>query len=109
MNASIRGQCARHKFYGNRAVESQLAKFENKHRIAIRKMIELAWSESYTPTNISEIASDISPIWEAVLFQHARTELQIKKDSPALESMCLEYFKNYLEHTPNVECRDQIL
>ena len=109
INASIKGQCARHKFYYNREIESLLSKLEIRHNIAIRKMLELAWSESSAPLSIPEIASDISVIWEAVLFQRARTYLQIKKESPAMESMLLEAFKNYIEYAPKVEDREKIL
>jgi hypothetical protein len=109
INASIKGQCARHKFYGNRKIESLLSKLEIRQSIAIRKMLELAWSELSDPLNITEIASDISGIWEAVLFQRARTELQIKKESPAMELMYLKSFEHYIEHAPNVEDREQIL
>ena len=109
MNASIKGQCARRRFYCNREIESLLSKLEIRHSIAIRKMLELAWSESSAPPNIPKIASDISVIWEAVLFQRARTNLQIKKESPAMESMYLTAFEHYIEYAPNVEDREQIL
>jgi len=109
INASIKRQCARNKFYGNREIESSFSNLEIRHCIAIRKMLELAWSESSTRLNIPEIASDISGIWEAVLFQHARTELQIKKEAPAIESMYLSCFKYYLEHEHNIIDREKII
>jgi hypothetical protein len=64
---------------------------------------------SSTRLNSSEIASDLSGIWEAVLFQRTRTELEIIKEAPAIESMCLLYFKNYLEHEENIVDRKQII
>lgn len=109
LNASIKGQCARHKFYGNREIEKLFSKIEGRHSAAINKMLELAWPISTCSINVPEIAPDISFIWEAVLFQRARTELRIKKDSPAIESMCLELLKNYIEHEPGIEDREKIL
>ncbi len=108
-NASIKGQCARHKFYGTSEIESLFSKLEIRHSIAIKKMLELAWPESSTPLNIREIASDISSISEAVLFQRARTELQIKKEAPAIESLALLYLKNHLEHDSNIANREQLI
>lgn len=106
LNASIRGQCAHHGFYGSREIESFFSKLEIKQSIAIRKMLELVWFGSSAPLNINEIALDMSAICNATIFQHARTELQIKKESPAIESMYLECFKNYLKHSPNIENRE---
>lgn len=48
-------------------------------------------------------------LMEAVLFQRSRTALEVEKQNPAMESLCLEMFKQYLVHAPDISDRDKII
>ena len=48
-------------------------------------------------------------IWEAIVFQRSRTELQVVKLSAAQEKMCLELFKEHLKVAPDIECREEMV
>jgi len=55
-NASIKGQCAGHNFYGSKDLESLYSKLEARHRAAFAHLMEIAWSESppnLTPENVA--------------------------------------------------------
>ena len=95
LNASIKKQCAQNHFYGNKKIEEKFSILEQRHSKSIRKFLEIA--RTGTSGDFKEVAKDLSIIWEAVAFQRARTKLQVKKESPAMQTMVLEYFIKYLE------------
>jgi hypothetical protein len=105
LNASIKGQCAGHRFYGPDEVEELFNPLEDQQGAALRQIRDLAWSPAPAPLEPHHLAR----VWEAVLLQRARTELEIKKISPASEALFLEMFMEYLKHAPGIENREAIL
>ena len=104
LNAGIRGQCARHKFYGPRQLEGLLSQLESRHSRAIRDAIAFAWQSGSQFTTRT-----LSHLWEAVLLQRARTEIEIEKHFPAMEAFALEAFKNHLRYAPGIEDRERLI
>src|SRR5436853_90242 len=43
-NASIKGQCAKHRFYGSDEIERWLCLLEGQQSVALREIRDLAWS-----------------------------------------------------------------
>ena len=74
-NASIKGQCARHKYYGSDELERIFSQLEAQHANALRHFIEYAWFQEKKELQSEKRAW----MWQAVLFQRARTRLQFKK------------------------------
>ncbi len=104
-NASIRHQCARNNFYGTVELENLFSKIEGKHAAAIRRAKLIAWSPDQPPLTDEEDHS----LLHAVLFQRARTSLEIEKIAPAIEDFSLAEFRHHLAHAPDIEHRDEIL
>lgn len=67
-NASVRGQCARHKYYGDPDFEARLAVFDSRHATTIRGILREAWGSSIGGFTRIEIHW----LLEAVLLQRAR-------------------------------------
>jgi Protein of unknown function (DUF4238) len=105
LNASIKGQCARHRFYGPEEVEKSLCPLEGQQSAALREIRDLAWSSTPTPLEPHHLAR----VWEAVMLQRARTELEIAKISPASEELFLRMFTEHLKHAPGIEDRATLL
>jgi uncharacterized protein DUF4238 len=105
LNASVKGQCARHKFYGAKELEKAFSKLEERHAEALHTLLSIAWSLN-PPQMTPEL---LAWLWEAVLFQRGRTALEIEKRWPAMEAQGLELFKQYLTYAPGVEDRDQLV
>jgi hypothetical protein len=105
LNASIKGQCARHRFYGPEEVEALFIPLEDQQSVALRQIRDLAWSPAPALLEPHHLAR----VWEAVLLQRARTELEIEKRSAAREALFLEMFTEYLKRKPGIENREAIL
>lgn len=93
-NAPIKGQCSKKNFYGSQEIESQFSSLEANYSKAICAALQIAWDGS------SPFFSDqeLSWLFEAILFQRARTAHQIAKTSPANMALFLRCFRDYLEH-----------
>src|SRR5574341_1438369 len=46
LNASVKGQCARRKFYGPQELEDAFSKLEGRHAEALRALLSIAWSQN---------------------------------------------------------------
>jgi hypothetical protein len=92
MNVSVREQCARHRFYGSEEIESVLSKLEGDHSHALRRILACAWSSTPVPLT----PEDFQVVREAVVFQRARTQLELTKVTPERECFMLEIFKQHL-------------
>jgi hypothetical protein len=101
VNKPIKGECAQPNFYGSAEIESQFSGLENQHSAVLKRMRDLAWS----PSPVDLEPRDLRKLWEAVVFQRARTELEVKKVSPANEALILEMFKEHLKCAPDIEDR----
>ena len=90
--APIRGQCARHKFYGNQAIESTFSHLEGEHASCLRVLIQAS-----TTGDASAFSdADFVRLIQAIAFQRWRTELEAEKEFPAYESWLLAGFTEHL-------------
>jgi len=105
LNASIKGQCARCKFYGRPDAESLLSQLETRHARALDYFIGLAWSQGSTEPRPDRYAWML----EAILVQRARTPLELSKQSPAREALLLEMFKEYVKHNAEIDRKDALV
>lgn len=96
-NASIRGQCANSRFYGPTKIEKIFSQLETIHRNALKQFIDFAWQ----PHPVSFEPKHLAWLWNAILFQRSRTELEIEKIAPAIGNLSLEFFKEHLKHKAN--------
>jgi hypothetical protein len=103
--APIKGQCARHKFYGNAEIERQLSQLEGMHAATLRAMVETATTGD--PMKWSQ--DQVMGLLQAVVFQRARTMLEVEKESPAHESMFLHLFKAHLKGKNRPEGAEECL
>lgn len=79
-NAPIKGQCAKHRFYGGNEIESLFCSLESRHSATIRAALDAIWIEghsSFTPLGMARLM-------EAIMFQRSRTLLEAEKFAPAL-------------------------
>lgn len=94
--ASIRGQCARHKFYGSEIIEDWISRLEGHHSAAFCHVHDFAWdSKGYLLS-----ARDHYHLREAVMLQHARTPRKAHMLSTATDQMILYSYRKYLTALP---------
>ena len=94
--ASIKGQCARHKFYGDENVENWLSNFESHHAAVYRAIIDIAWNARTTPLSDEEDHH----LREAILLQHSRTPRNARIHASATDQMMLHTYCEYLKALP---------
>lgn len=104
-NAGIKGQCAKRKFYGPPEIETVFEKLDTRHNKAIRDALSTAWEPNVRQLDVQSLAW----LWEAILFQRARTTLQAEKMAPMMESLALELFKEHLKHAANIQDREKLV
>jgi hypothetical protein len=92
LNAPIKNQCCDGRLYGSDQVEAAISRLEERHAAAMGRAINMAWSG--VPTNLS--TNEHVQLLEAVLFQNARTMLEVHKMSSAREALALEMFAKYV-------------
>lgn len=94
-HAAIKGQCARHKFYGSAEIENLFSRLEGLHASCLQALVRAGNSG-----DINEFSFDHFPwLMQAIVFQRARTMLEVEKTFPAVEAMILKMFKEHLLHT----------
>lgn len=98
LEAPIKGECARHKFYGDPKIEHLFSKVEGQHSTVLRHLRDFAWQSS-PPIR----PADLARLHEAVLFQRSRTELEVEKNWPATQAFLLETFKEFVRRDPRIE------
>lgn len=90
--APIKGQCARHLFYGTPEIERQFGQLEGQHAAVYRALIEAA-----TTGDTSSLSNEhFFLLLQAVAFQRARTLVEVEKTSPSMEAMFLHLFREYV-------------
>lgn len=104
-NASIKGQCAKRKFYGPPEIEAVFEKLDARHSKAIQDALFTAWEPNVRQFDVQSLAW----LWEAILFQRARTNLEAEKMAPMMECIVLELFKEHLKHAPNIQDREKLV
>ncbi len=102
--AGIRGQCARHKFYGDKQTEDWLEKLEARLAPAYRATIEVARG-SRTPLSDEEKGL----LREAILLQRSRTPRHARIHASASDQMTLYAFAGYLKALPATAERDAMM
>ena len=103
--APIKGQCARKNFYGSKGLESVFSQLEGHHCTGIRAALDVANNAS-SPSFSTE---ELFQFFQAVMFQRGRTALEIDKSAPAIGECKLEMFKHHLQHSDDIENRDEII
>lgn len=99
--ASIRGQCARHKFYGDERVEIWLSNLEARHAAAYRAIIDVAWNKR------SAVLSDEEDYFlrEAILIQRSRTPSHARILASSTDQMMIHAYWEYLKTLPTTSER----
>ena len=94
--ASIKGQCARHKFYGSTQVEDWLGKLESKHAAVYRAIVDIAWNKRST------LLSDDENLFlrEAIILQRVRTPRHAHTVNSMTNDMLLHVYTEYLKSIP---------
>lgn len=105
LNAPIKGQCARHNFYGSDEIEKSLSLLEGQQSAVLHHVREMAWLEREPVLEPNHVAR----VWEAIVLQRARTDLQVVKSTPASEALFLTMFTHYLKNAPGIEDREVLL
>ena len=105
LNASVKRQCSRNRFYGPVELESLFSRLDGRHSTCLRRLIEFAWS----PSPVQLAPQHIAGIWECILFQRARTLLEVEKHTPATESFLLEMFKEHIKGAPDIDNRKELV
>ena len=104
-HASIRHQCARHKFYGNQQVEEWLAELESRHAVVYRAVIDIAWNTRTTPLSDEENQS----LREAILLQRIRTPRSARVMASSMEQMMLYGYCEHLKTLPTTSNRKAVI
>lgn len=90
-DASIRHQCARHMFYGDKAIEAALGRLECQHAIAYRAALRHAW-DSGPPLSPMQLYQ----LREALVLQHGRTPSQVAVSAASMDQMQLHLYAEHL-------------
>jgi len=93
--ASVKGQCARHKFYGDERVENWLSSLESGHAAVYRAVIDIAWNGR---TTLSD--EEGHHLREAILIQHNRTPRNARIHASSTDQMALYAYCEYLKALP---------
>jgi len=94
--ASIRGQCARHKFYGDKRIENWLGNLEDRHAPVFRAVADIAWNKR-TKTLSDE---EDHHLREAILLQRSRTPRNARIQASSTDQMMLYAYCEYLKALP---------
>ena len=95
-HASIRGQCARHRFYGDDRIENWLESLESRHAPALRAVLDIAWNKRATTFSDEEDYR----LREAILLQRGRTPRSARVLASSADQMVLYAYREYLRALP---------
>jgi hypothetical protein len=104
-DASIRHQCARHKFYGTEDVEDGLAILDAHHAAGYRAAIRECWSDS--PAGFSD--DEFFWLFQGLMLQRARTPRAAEGLAHSSENLALDSFREYVKASPDDGMRDQMI
>lgn len=90
---SIKDQCARHLFYGNKKIEDWLSTLESGHAAAYRAVLQIADSPSLL--NFLRKSDDIQ-LRQALLVQRARTPRHAQVSGNSMDQAALHTYREYL-------------
>lgn len=103
--APIRGQCARHKFYGTTEIEDWFSDLEGHHARVLSKLRRYAWDASAPALTQAEIIV----LLQAILFQRARTPRACAVLSSGTDDMLLYAYRQNIVTSPSSDRRKCIL
>jgi hypothetical protein len=103
--ASIKGQCASHKLYGSKEIEAEFCKLEDQHAKCLRSIMRACINKDASQLTRGDFANLMS----AIVFQRARTMLEVEKVSPAMDELALKMFAGHLKHTLPSEEKSKLL
>lgn len=104
-NASVRHQCCGRRFYGSPEIERVFQRVDADHAEAIRVLADATWAADWAAVNEKVIVN----IWNAVLFQRSRTQLEVDKRSHVPTALFLPEFREFIAQESQSEERDTIL
>ena len=93
LGASVKGQCARHKLYGDLETENRLQRYENSHALVYRAVQQIAAGSRHEPLR----TADAKALRHALLLQHARTPRYAEVHSRSGDQMALYTYHEYLD------------
>jgi hypothetical protein len=96
-DASVRCQCARHKFYGTQEVEDWLAELEGRHAAAFRAILREAWDKS--PIGLSDFEKYC--LLEGLMLQRARVPRTAANLNYGSEQTVLYLFREHVRKSPD--------
>lgn len=94
--ASIKGQCAKNKFYGSTEMESLLSRLESTHAPVLRWLLTAGAHEISTMDFSRRVL-----IQEAILLQRARTTFELEKHAAVEKAILTHMFRAQLEAESN--------
>lgn len=94
--ASVKSQCARHKFYGDERVEDWLSNLESRHAAIYRAVVDIAWN-ARTATLSDE---EDYHLREAILLQRTRTPRNARVHASSTDQMMLHTYCEYVKALP---------
>jgi len=94
--ASIRSQCARHRFYGDKRTEDWLHSLEDRHAPVFRAVLDIAWNKRTATLSDEEDRH----LREAILLQRSRTPRNARIYASMTDEMILYAYREYLESLP---------
>jgi hypothetical protein len=103
--ASVKGQCARPRFYGDIATERRLSDLENRHAVAYRRVVKIARGDRGEPLRTAEERT----IREALLLQKARTPRNAQMHADAGDQAILYAYHEYLRTQPHSAKRAAVM
>ena len=103
--ASIKGQCARHKFYGTVEVEDALSVREGGYAPSFASVLRYAWD----PLLPFPDAHDIQSLQEGILLQYARTPRAVAMQRTAHQAVMLHAFREYARSSRDAGYRETTL
>jgi hypothetical protein len=100
--ASFRHQCSKRNFYGSQELEEAFSGLEGQHAKAIRMALKIAAEGGSTRITIE----DLFRFFQSIMFQRARTALEIQKSTDAKCKMQLAAFRHYISHKEHADRED---
>lgn len=95
-HAAVRGQCARHKYYGDAEIERRLGELEGRHASAFKAARDHAWADGPSLTVMQRY-------WlrQALVLQHSRTPRRVMLRASSTSQLAMHAFREHLAAQPH--------
>jgi hypothetical protein len=94
--ASIKGQCARHRYYGNLGMEEWLGKREHEYAEIFRRILGIAWNGCTALLSKEEE----NTLREALVIQRVRTPRHVDNICSGIDQVILSTYLEHLKESP---------